>query len=99
MPAPTFPSAMFDCNNAQRSISAEVSTLTQGSTTPFCGPLDNGHDGFAIQSAGGKLAVFQYHRVDKDAEGDVQFWEFIPTTDTLRTSPRLTGYVVTVFND
>jgi len=100
MTAPTYASVLFNCDNEHKTIVSELSTLTHGGTIEhLAGALDNGCDGFAIRSDQGKLAVFQIQRTHRDADNDVTHWTFEPTNATLRASPRLTGYIVTVLND
>ncbi len=55
--------------------------------------------GIAIRSAiTGKVVGFSLHKIKKDADGDIQFWEYHLCPEYAR-DPKCKGLKVIIFND
>lgn len=99
---PVFNSVLFYHDKTARSMTAEASTLCQGSRRELMGRIyqDAADVGFTIHSAAhGGDATFYLTDTVCDDENDTLCWEFCPTTETLQRHPALSAYTVTVFND
>lgn len=79
--------------SSRRRLTYKTNTLT-----PF---YDDAVDvGLVIQSAKtGKLVRYFLLNVTKDGDGDVEAWNYSPTTESIREVPECQGTSVTVFND
>ena len=56
--------------------------------------------GFAMRSSKtGEIAYFIVSRAERDADGDMYRWTFIPTDASIYSNPLLTGVMVNVYND
>lgn len=75
----------------ERKLTAEASTLEANGAA--CWRSD-----MRIQGNAG-IAEFELFSQKRDSEGDVQYWRFTPTRETVRTFPKLEGWSVIVFND
>jgi len=54
--------------------------------------------GFKMLGKTGEYATF-YLADTRQSEGDILYWTFLPTTETVRKIPALKGYRVEIFND
>ena len=98
----TFLSTQFDWDSAERSFSAEASMLTRGGRVPLFQRIyqDACDEGLELVSAKtGKIAKFVVEETKRDLEGDLQYWKLIPTADTKRTMPELSGVTIVIYND
>lgn len=75
----------------------EDSTLTGH----YCQAYPDAADiGFRVMSnKTGKVAMFAMDGDKRNDEGEVQWWDAVPTQETLRSNPNLKGWKVRVFND
>lgn len=56
--------------------------------------------GFPMRSdKTGQVIWFRLASVEKDREGDLVAWHFVPTAEATRKNPKVTGVKVVVFND
>lgn len=56
--------------------------------------------GFVVVSKkSGNHAVFVHSHTERDREGEIVAWKFIPTQNTLRRLPSMTGWKAIVLND
>lgn len=102
MHGPTFSHREFMFDKERNQFSAEMSMLSSGSTIEVLGRIyDDAADiGLTIRSERtGQHATYYLHGTVKDDEGDIQYWELWPTTETLRQNPQLSGTKVVIFND
>lgn len=100
LPGKQFASESFSIDRASRVMISEASDLhVRAGDVPFAPIYDDACDvGCTIQGKQ-KAARFYLAREEKDREGDVSFWEFKPTTETLHSIPGLRGWTVLIFND
>lgn len=52
-----------------------------------------------VNSDKGTSAVFYLSKEDRDKEGDLRFYELLPTPESIRKYPKLQGVKVILFND
>lgn len=92
----------FSVNKQDRKLIAEVSTLEANNATKsaFGRVYDDAFDeGFVIHNPRtGKSPVFVVNHIDR-VEGEITYWELVPTKNTLRQIPGLKAWRVIVFND
>ena len=56
--------------------------------------------GFAMESAKtGKIVYFTLATAERDREGDMEFWTFVPTDQSVFENQLLNGVKVVVYND
>ena len=56
--------------------------------------------GFVLVSQKTKVSIpFYLDNIQRDAEHDIKFWEFLPCSEAVRRNPGLEGVKVIVFND
>jgi hypothetical protein len=96
-PAPQ-PSDRFTYNDATKLFIAEASDLQNQHLNRL---YDDACDvGLVIESTKtGKLVRYYMSSVVKDGDGDVESWNYYPTTESLHEVPECVGTSVTVFND
>ena len=88
----------FTFNATTKLFIAEASDLQNQHLNPL---YDDAVDvGLVIQSSKtGQLVRYYMNSVVKDGDGDVESWNYYPTTESLREVPECAGTSVTVFND
>lgn len=93
LPVPTYEMNRFTWDRATRTLTAEASSLAHGMSV-MSHLYDNAANvGLAIRSDRTQRVVrFSLANVRRDADQDVQAWEFLPEDRTLRVR-------VVVFND
>ena len=92
-------SALFDYNPGRNIFVAEMSELPDGFRFEQVYP-DACDAGFTMVGARtGQEIVFVMDATDKDREGDVAGWRFIPTRETVRRIPSCAGITALIIND
>lgn len=94
-------STSFDFNRETKEFVAEISMLQHGGKNPLGQLYDDACDqGFVMVSAKtNKLVDFYLSDTQRDAEGDVQYWEFKPSIRAVFYNKDLEGVTVIVLND
>jgi hypothetical protein len=88
-----YSSKQFSYSKEDREFATESSTLDIGAAQSLPRMI-------AIESDKTKsVAHFTYSGVTRDEEGDVQFWTYYPTVETVRKNPGLNAHKLIVFND
>jgi len=76
---------------------AEISDFEYGALFE---PLQDHGVGFKMVSERtGVIATFYFVNEKRDGEGDIMFWTFRPTLESVRQNPGLSRVCVVVFND
>lgn len=98
--ATTFSSKHFSFNETSGEFCAEISSLQYlGNPLERLYP-DAGDQGFVMVSKKtGKEVDFVLKRVQRDAEGDIVFWEFEPSWYHIFGNPALRGVHAVILND
>lgn len=87
---------MFD--QSSRILSADVTDLPP--TAFFQVYPDSIDQGIAVSSHHtGEEVTFVVNYVHNDREGELLYWDLIPTDACLRRNPRLNGLTVRLYND
>ncbi len=88
----------FSFDWASQTFVADASSLNN----TFYGNIynDAADVGFGIISEKtGELAVFYLDKLCQNQEGEVLFWSFKPTTETIKKFPQLNRIIAVVYND
>jgi len=91
-------SRQFSYDKNKKSFVAEISSL---GSNPFIQIYPDACDeGIVMESENtGRSARFVVADTLRSGEGEILYWKLIPTDETLRKNPRLTGHEITLFND
>ena len=94
----TFSARLFSYDKADMTFSAEASDLVGGSSDPLFHSTPTNPRGLTVH--GLNVAVeYVLSKTDRDEEGDIRFWELVPTQDSLNRVRACHGTRVVVFND
>lgn len=98
LPVQQFDSKLFTWDAGDFTMSADASDLGAGTFTPI---YDDACDvGFSVQSyLSGDVLTFHVQHEQRDAEGDVQWWDLALIAEDLKQRPYLENLRVRVFND
>jgi hypothetical protein len=94
-------SSKFDFIPKSKEFVAEISMLSHGGVDPM-GQLyiNSAERGFVmVSSKTGAEVEFEMVAEQRDADGDIRFWEFRPTWADVFHNPKLRDVRVTVLND
>ena len=96
-PVIEFPSQMFHFD-ATGSGSVEASDMGNRHLQRL---YDDAMDvGFAVKSSKtGDVVTYAMSHVEKDAEGELLYWRYEPTSESVRKYPFCRGSMIMVFND
>ena len=81
---------------------AEASDVTAGGTRPLVFALDKPASRYGLNVVSpktGKRAVFVLVKRHLDEDGDVRWWDLVPSPETLKHQPALAGFTLRIFND
>jgi hypothetical protein len=93
-----FDSNQFSYDKSDKTLIAEASDLNDRHLQQIYN--DACDVGLAIRSAKtGKIVTYHMTNEHKDNEGDIQFWDYEPTTESIRRVPECLGSKLKVFND
>lgn len=56
-------------------------------------------EGIALVGKTGKVVIYYLNEVRRDADGDIQSWEFKPISEHARKWPEVAQTHITIFND
>lgn len=92
------PLSLFGYNSSLKRLTAEASELGPGAMFQvFPDSIDMGVTIHSHHT--GQESTFVVDHIEVDREGDILYWDMIPTDKSLRDSPRLSGMTVRVYND
>jgi len=93
-------SKLFTHSAEDKIFSAEISTLLANGGGFMQVYVDSADQGLTMFSAkSGKESRWVVEHEEIDHEGELNFWELIPTPETAKHIPALLGYKMVVFND
>lgn len=92
------PLSLFHYDPVAKLLSADASDLGPNCLIqPFNDSIDVGIA--VVSHITGLEATFVENACKLDGEGDVEYWDFIPTDESLRRNKRLAGMTIRVYND
>jgi len=93
-----FNTKQFVYTCGQKTFSQEISTLNRSEI--YSRIYQDAADlGFTMVSDKTGIESVWYLNRTKEHDGDLEFWEFNPTPETLKKIPALRGHKVIIFND
>lgn len=93
-----FDSKQFSYNSSDKTLTAEASDLNNKHLQQIYN--DACDVGFAIRSnKTGKVVTYYMTHEEKDNEGDIKWWIYEPTPESLRRVNECLGTKVMIFND
>ncbi len=98
---PMYSTKKFTWVPEDKTYVAEASTLSNGGTNHLFGQVfpDSCDEGFAMYSEKlGKVLTFCVW-LTKEEDGDLLYWDLVPTPKTEKSVPESRGVRVRVFND
>lgn len=97
------PSRLFQYNSATGVFTAEASELDHASENgEWIGRIypDAADAGFTMVSERtGERVVFVETEIDREDDGTIRSWDFVPTPESIRKFPHLRECKLIVFND
>lgn len=84
-----FQKALFSASTDTKHFTAEASDLEGWNVSGT----------ITLVSDTGCEATFEMHTAQRDRDHDFEYWEYLPTTESLTQLPRLAGWKVIIFND
>jgi hypothetical protein len=100
-PVIVFPWSRFTVSVDGNTLISEASDMENRHLQPL---YDDSVDrGFAVQfdskSNGPEVVTFVVSHTNRDNEGDIMFWDYVPTAESIRKFPHHVKMTATVFND